>query len=91
MRPLLVQGARLASIGSEAMIDYNSAAQNRTVVDQTLLSEQTTKRTELEVFENTPTLSGLVVESNTRAIPSSSQDCLGGSRVPFCSCFGVSQ
>ena len=64
MRPLLVQGARLASIEPEAMLDYNSAAQNRTVVSQLLSSEKTAKRARLEACENTATLSETATESD---------------------------
>jgi hypothetical protein len=73
------------------MIDYNSVAQNRTVVDQTPLAEQTGEQTKLEAIGNSPAFPMLIVESNTKVIPNGSQSCLIGPRVPCAGYFGVSQ
>jgi len=78
-------------MGSEAMIDYDTSAQNRTVVEQTPPTEQTAERTELEVVENPPAFSMPTVESNRGAILISSQSCLSRPRVHCSGCFGVSQ
>ncbi|TKX46355.1 hypothetical protein EXE41_10115 [Halorubrum sp. SD690R] len=73
------------------MIDYDTAVENVTAVEQTPLAEQAGEQTKLEAIGNSPAFPMLTVESNTKVIPNGSQSCLIGPRVPRAGCFGVSQ
>lgn len=73
------------------MVNYDSAAENVTVVEQTPPVKQTAERAELEVIENPAPFSMSAVEGNTEAIPSGSQSCLSKPSVPHSAGVGVSQ